>query len=85
MTCAYGPVYRVAWVWCLHVPLIGAVVAAVLRSSAAVAEQGFVAIGNLSARNAANQTRLREAGACEGVWIVLSWFVRVYVCSFPQG
>ena len=50
--------------------------AAVLRShgeaSAAVAEQGFGAIRNLSCGNAANNTRLGEAGACEGVWIVLA-------------
>ena len=53
--------------------------AAVLRShgktSAAVAEQGLWAIRNLSAGNAANNTRLGEAGACEGVWIVLAWCV----------
>ena len=51
----------------------------VLRShgeaSAAVAEQGFGALVNLSAVNAANHTRLGEAGACEGVWIVLAWSV----------
>ena len=53
--------------------------AAVLRSHgeacAAVAEQGLWAIRNLSAGNAANNTRLGEAGACEGVWIVLAWCV----------
>ena len=49
--------------------------AAVLRShgesNAAVAEKGFGAILSLSAGNAANDTRLGEAGACEGVWTVL--------------
>ena len=52
---------------------------AVLRShgeaSAAVAEQGLWAIRNLWYGNAANNTRLGEAGACEGVWIVLAWCV----------
>ena len=52
--------------------------AAVLRShgeaSAEVAEQGLWAIRNLSC-DAANKTRLGEAGVCEGVWIVLAWCV----------
>ena len=51
--------------------LLGAVLVAVLRShgeaSAAVAPAGFRAIANLCAGNAANQTRLREAGICPGV------------------
>ena len=58
---------------------------AVLRShgeaSAAVAEAGLLAIRNLSCGNAANRTRLREAGACEGVWIVLACCV-VFVFVF---
>ena len=62
--------------------------AVVLRShgeaNAEVAEKGLAAIVNL-ARDDANNTRLGEAGACEGVWIVLVWCVCVYVCSFPQG
>ena len=52
--------------------------AAVLRShgetSEAVAEQGMVAVRNLSCDDA-NQNRLGEAGACEGVWMVLAWCV----------
>ena len=43
----------------------------VLRShgeaNAAVSEEGFRAIGNLCAGNAASKTRLREAGICAGV------------------
>ena len=67
-------------IWCLYVSLIGAVLAAVLRShgeaTTAVAEQGLAAIANLSAGNAvSNVARLGEAGACEGVWIVLAWCV----------
>ena len=54
----------------MHVSLIGAVLAAVLRShgeaSAAVAEQGLAAVGYLSVDDA-NATRLGEVGACEGV------------------
>ena len=48
--------------------------AAVLRShgesNAALAKQGFQAISNLSFDDA-NKTKLGEAGACEGVRIVL--------------
>ena len=48
--------------------------AAVLRShgesNAAVVEQGFQAIWNLSFDDA-NKTKLGEAGACEGAWTVL--------------
>ena len=58
---------------------------AVLRShgktSEAVAETGFVAICTLSLGNAANTTRLGEAGAFEGVWMVLAWCV-VFVFVF---
>ena len=58
---------------------------AVLRShgeaSAAVAEQGLWAIRNLWYGNAANNTRLGEAGACEGVWILLAWCVLVVFVS----
>ena len=43
------------------------------------------AVTGSSERDDANNTRLGEAGACEGVWIVLVWCVCVYVCSFPQG
>ena len=51
----------------------GAVVVAVFRShgqaSAAVTVAGLEAIVNLSVGiNAANRTRLGEAGACKGVW-----------------
>ena len=50
--------------------VLGAVLVAVLRShgeaSAAVSKEGFVAIGNLCVGNAANKTRLREAGICAG-------------------
>ena len=67
---------------CFHVSLIGAVLVAVLRShgeaSAAVAKQGLAAIRNLSC-DAANNTRLGEAGACEGVWIVLACCVVVMI------
>ena len=37
------------------------------EANAAVAEEGLIAITNLSTGNAANRTRLGEAGACEGV------------------
>ena len=61
----------------------------VLRShgeaSAAVAEQGFGAIVNLSYGNAANNTRLGEAGACEGVWIVLAWCVLFVSVGFHRA
>ena len=80
----HGPVNCVAWYGVLHVPLIGAVVVVVLRShgesNAAVAEAGFWAILNLSAGNAANNTRLGEAGACEGVWVVQT--VVLFFCIY---
>ena len=51
--------------------LIRAALVVALRShgkaSAVVAEEGLGAIANLSLGNAANRTRLTEAGACEGV------------------
>ena len=61
---------------------------AVLRShgeaSAAVAEKGLWALRNLSFCNDANKTRLGEAGACEGVWIVLAWCV-LFVFFFHRA
>ena len=73
----------------MYVSLIGAVLAAVLRShgeaSAAVAEQGFRAIRTLSAGNTANKTRLGEAGACEGVWIVLARCVLFVFVGFHRA
>ena len=72
----HGRVNHDVFIWCLHVPLIGAVLAAVLRShgeaSAAVAERGLAAIARLSYSNGVNAARLGEAGACEGVWTLLS-------------
>ena len=44
------------------------------EASAAVAEKGLWAFAKLSF-DIANTTRLGEAGACEGVWIVLAWCV----------
>ena len=61
---------------------------AVLRShgetSEAKAEQGLWAVCNLSCDDA-NQNRLGEAGACEGVWIVLAWCVLFVFVFFHRA
>ena len=50
--------------------LLGAVLVVALRahgpSSAAVAEQGLLAVSSLAANHAANKTLLAEAGVCPG-------------------
>ena len=63
--------------------------AAVLRShgeaSAAVAEHACEAVRHLSVGNNSNRTRLGEAGACEGVWIVLAWCVLFVFVVFHRA
>ena len=65
--------------------LVGAALAAALRShgetSTAVAEEGLGAIASLSTGNAANRTRLGEAGACKGVVMRLAGLLRFCLWS----
>ena len=83
LTCVHGPVQRVDWFRCYNASLFGAVLVAALRShgeaSAVVAEKGLWAVAKLCYYNAANTTRLGEAGACEGVCVCAC--VCMFLCA----
>ena len=63
---------RVLCVVCVCVSVVVQVLRDQGSQSAAVAEQGFRAIANMCGSSEANETRLGDAGACEGEVVCIS-------------